>query len=262
MSTNAKLNTSRLLLSKLREGDYAHAGDEEAIDIVLRDVFAFVPSLKEEAVLDVGSGFGGTASYLTRMGFTNVQGFDLDEAAVDYAKEKYRHITFKVADALKINQSYAPQSFSFLSLLNVIYAIQDKECLLKNLATLSKPGGILALFDYAQTKESLTYSVKDLAGNPMYPVHMSTIEQDFKTAGWKLLRTTDMTSHFIRWYRTFLDKLSDQVSILQQEFASQDIQKVQATFAFLLDQFEKGYLGGVIIYAQKKETECADRRII
>jgi ubiquinone/menaquinone biosynthesis C-methylase UbiE len=232
MSANeAKMNTSRLLLTQLRGGDYAHAGDEEAIKIVLKSALEFSPFLKEEAVLDVGSGFGGTADYLCRaLGFKNVQGFDMDEAAVVYAQKKYSSIHFKVADALKINKSYAPQSFSFFYLLNVIYAIQDKKRLLKNLSTLSKPVGILAIFDYTQKKE-------------------------LKTTGWKILGTIDMTSHFIRWYRAFLDKLSIQASTLSKAFSFQDVQKVEDTFTFLLNQLEQGNLGGVIIFAQKMGNE-------
>jgi ubiquinone/menaquinone biosynthesis C-methylase UbiE len=257
MSANeAKMNTSRLLLTQLRGGDYAHAGDEEAIKIVLKSALEFSPFLKEEAVLDVGSGFGGTADYLCRaLGFKNVQGFDMDEAAVVYAQKKYSSIHFKVADALKINKSYAPQSFSFFYLLNVIYAIQDKKRLLKNLSTLSKPVGILAIFDYTQKKESVVGFVKDLAGKPMYPIHIPTIEQDLKTTGWKILGTIDMTSHFIRWYRAFLDKLSIQASTLSKAFSFQDVQKVEDTFTFLLNQLEQGNLGGVIIFAQKMGNE-------
>src|SRR5260221_9777328 len=109
MSANkTPVNSSRLLLAKLRGGDYAHAGDTEAIDMVLQKVLSFNPNLKKEPVLDVGSGFGGTADYLFQHGFQKVQGIDLDQAAVSYATEKYPKIAFKVTNALNLDKIFPP----------------------------------------------------------------------------------------------------------------------------------------------------------
>lgn len=63
------LNSSRLLLSRVRGGDYAHAGDRKAIDIVLEKVLSLEPDLKSKAVLDVGCGCGGTAQYCMKQVF-------------------------------------------------------------------------------------------------------------------------------------------------------------------------------------------------
>ena len=38
-TSSASPNSMRLLLSELRGGDYAHPGDEEAIDLVLKKIY-------------------------------------------------------------------------------------------------------------------------------------------------------------------------------------------------------------------------------
>jgi hypothetical protein len=56
-------NNLRFILFQLRNGDYAHAGEEEAIDLVIKNISA------TGSVLDVGSGFGGTLNYFHSKGF-------------------------------------------------------------------------------------------------------------------------------------------------------------------------------------------------
>jgi hypothetical protein len=53
------------LLALIRERDYAHAGEEEAIEITLRNH----PKRADRLLLDVGCGLGGTANYVQNHGW-------------------------------------------------------------------------------------------------------------------------------------------------------------------------------------------------
>lgn len=251
------VNSPRLLLCKLRDGDYSHAGDVEAIEIVLQKVLSIDPTIKNEAVLDVGSGLGGTANYLYQQAFRNVHGIDSDQAAVTYARDKYPTIDFKVGDALNVDNIYSPHHFSFLYLFNVIYAIHDKALLLKKLDNISKPGSILVICDYAQGKNVLSEGLKDLAGNRMYPIQIESLKKDLRHAGWKVIETTNMTPHYIVWYRSLLEKLTTQNPLLKKDFSVQDLSKVEKTFTFLLNQLEQGNLEGITIYARKEADKSS-----
>jgi SAM-dependent methyltransferase len=250
----AKINTSRLLLAQIRGGDYAHAGDTEAIDSVTQRALLFDPSLRDKANLDVGSGFGGTASYLYHDGFKNIQGIDVDQAAVMYAKEKYPLVNFTVGDALSVDQIYPVDHFSFICLFNVIYAIHNKETLLTKLSTIARPGAILAVFDYSQDCSIHDATLRDLAGNPMYPIRIAQFKRDLREAGWEILEITDMTSQYIGWYKNLLKKLSIEPLSLKKAFSPQDLSKARATFSLLLSQLEQGILGGIIVYAKKQDA--------
>jgi len=48
------------LLALVRGGDYAHAGEEEAIELAFRAV----PKAPQKSILDVGCGRGGTIAFL------------------------------------------------------------------------------------------------------------------------------------------------------------------------------------------------------
>ena len=66
--------TGKGILSLVREGDYAHPGEEQAIDLV----FAALPKDPDRQVLDLGRGRGGTAAYVQRHGWGRVTGVDID----------------------------------------------------------------------------------------------------------------------------------------------------------------------------------------
>lgn len=252
MIQNYKINPSRALLTTLRKGDYAHAGDREAIEIVLKKALSFDPTLKSKAALDVGCGFGGTAQDLYEAGFTHVHGIDLNQEAISYAKNKYPSLHFTVADALHVDKIYPPSHFSFICLFNVMYAIENTALLLKKLSTVSQPKGILALFDYTCEKGSASPVLTDLADKPMYPLDLETLQDDLKQAGWDMLNVTDMTLEYIGWYSELLEKLSTQTSLLTKEFSPQDVSKVGKTFTMLLNHLEQGLWGGATIYARKQ----------
>ena len=131
-------------------------------------------------------------------------------------------------------------------------AIQNKAALLMKLSAIATPGAILTVFDYTQDDPIHNDPLKDLAGKPMYPIHINQFKGDLGEAGWEILEVTDMTEHYIRWYQNLLIKLSKESPLLKKEFSQQDLSKVKETFTLLLNQLEQGILGGAVIYARKQ----------
>lgn len=245
------VNPSRLILTKLRNGDYAHVGDEEANDMVIQAALQYEPDIKVKPTLDLGCGFGGTAHYFHQKGFCNIQGVDLDNSSVDYAKHKYPTIPFFQADALEIDNVFAPGTFSFIILMNVAYAIKDKTKLFQKLSLLSKKGGLLIIFDYSTGNNGNLVPVTDLANKPMYPIQTDTIQNILYETGWEILNMTDITTLYIGWYYKLLKNLISQEQELAKEFSTTDIKKVKDTFTFLHDQLVSTNMGGTIILAKK-----------
>ena len=110
----SNMNNARVLLTYLRGGDYAHAGDEEAVNMVALKVLELSPGIQKGHCLDVGSGFGGTANYFQRLSFHSVYGIDIDEAAVIYAKEHYPKAQFLTANVDQVSNIFEPEFFSFI----------------------------------------------------------------------------------------------------------------------------------------------------
>jgi hypothetical protein len=72
MSTQTTMSmssaTGKQILSLIRNGDYAHAGEERAIELALEGI---APS-HDRQVLDIGCGLGGTVDYISRLGLGSV----------------------------------------------------------------------------------------------------------------------------------------------------------------------------------------------
>ena len=73
------------ILALIRDGDYAHAGEEEAIERAFRSI----PKSADRWMLDVGCGRGGTAEYLRRHGWGHAEGLDRDADSIEYARATY-----------------------------------------------------------------------------------------------------------------------------------------------------------------------------
>lgn len=248
--TPPKLNQARLILLELRGGDFTHAGDREAIDMVLNKLQKNFPEALEGNCLDVGCGFGGTAEYLRQKGFKHVWGIDVDQSAIDYAKSKYKAISFLNGDALLLSGQFESNFFSFVYLFNVLYAIEDKVEVLKQLARVSKPGAILMVFDYSVTTVN-SEPMLDLAGKPMRPISMKNIENQLQESGWKVLEVQDISSNFIVWYEQLLKKLEEKSQNLKGHFLEEDIAKVSATYVHILHHLHRKSIGGILIYAKR-----------
>ena len=76
------------VLALLRDGDFAHAGEEEAIERTLREV----PKNPERAILDAGCGRGGTAAYMQRNRWGQVTGIDREPRSIAHARDTYPEV--------------------------------------------------------------------------------------------------------------------------------------------------------------------------
>lgn len=243
------LNQARLLLSQLRGGDFTHAGDKEAVDMVIAKLKQEHPEVLKGNCLDVGCGFGGTADYLIKQGAKHVWGIDVDKAVIGYAKSKYKGVEFLTLDATSVSTHFKRGFFSFIYLFNVLYAIEDKASVLKQLAEVASPGAILMIFDYSATDDS--EPILDLAGNPMRPINTAEIRQQLQESGWEVLEVRDLSNNFITWYEQLLHKLEEKKQELKGHFLEKDIAKFSATYLHILHQLHHETLGGLMIYAKR-----------
>lgn len=243
------LNQARLLLSQLRGGDFTHAGDKEAIDMVITKLKQEHPDALAGNCLDVGCGFGGTADYLIKQGAKHVWGIDIDKAVISYAKAKHKGVEFLTLDAASASTHFKRGFFSFIYLFNVLYAIEDKANVLKQLAEVANPGAILMIFDYSAADDR--EPILDLAGNPMRPIDPKEIRQQLQEAGWEVLEVRDLSSNFITWYEQLLHKLNEKKQELKGHFLEKDIAKFSATYLHILHQLRQKTLGGLMIYAKR-----------
>lgn len=189
------------ILATLRDGDYAHPGEDEAVALTLQGL-APDPG---QRVLDVGCGRGGTAEWIRRHGWTQVVGVDVDAEVIGYARQRYPQVHFRDCDVLALPEADLGL-FDLICLFNSFYAFGDQPAALRALRAVSAPGARLRLFDYAQpTPGPLPAALGTEIGKP---VALDRIADQLADAGWYEPVFTDLTQHYIGWYQYLLDKLA------------------------------------------------------
>ena len=72
------------LLAAVRDGDFAHAGEEAAV----RMAWKRLPKRPDQSCLDAGCGRGGTAALVQSQGWGQVVGLDIDAETISFVAER------------------------------------------------------------------------------------------------------------------------------------------------------------------------------
>lgn len=236
------------LLSQLRQGDYAHAGETEAIC----DVMQPIPKYMHQTILDIGCGLGGTVHFLQQQGWGQSSGMDIELASIKYAKQRYPTQTFYVANALQTN-TLPIATFDILCLFNAFYAFSSHTVALTNFIQLAHAHTRLIIFDYASelAPTQLVNKLNRKGTLPFNPIKLSTIEKTLQQTGWQLTRIYEQTEKFHTWYMQLLARLhAKKVGIISQ-FGHDAYEKADRTYSAFVAALEQGYLQGATVYATR-----------
>lgn len=245
------MSRRKKLLAAVRSGNYAHAGEEEAIEIT----FQSIPKKADQILLDVGCGLGGTAEYLRKNGWGNVVGVDIDSAAIEFIRKNYPQISAHVGDASKVDRLFSRGTFDTVFSLNAFFTFDDQETTLKALYQVCKTGGNLVLFDYSTSSDGqmihpfINPRTKYTMG--FYPLHTKKIVTLLENTGWQHQQTVDLTPQYLRWYQELTSKMDAKKTDLVAEFGAETFDDLYEGYSLFLDQLNKGLLGGTVVLASK-----------
>ena len=232
----------KAILAMVRGGDYAHAGEEEAIGLVMDGI----PPDRGRRVLDAGCGRGGTADYLVRHGFGKVTAFDIDGETVRQAAVRYPAVDFHVADAARVDREISGP-FDLVMCFNTFYAFPQEEALAA-LRKLSATGARLLIFDYTDHSES--YSGSDFARREdaefWRPIHPGKLRDMAADAGWELAGWDDLTDRYAEWYEALLSNIGRQREAIIPGHGGETFEFVRSFYQALRDAIANGVLGGGI----------------
>ena len=240
--------TGKHLGAFLRNQNYAHAGEEEAISMVMNKF----DKKKEQTILDVGCGLGGTASFIQQAGWGQVTGFDIEAASIDYAKKNYPDVDFHVSDATKIAKIFH-NNFDILCAFNSLYAFRDQTKALAALNIAAKSNAYLAIFDYLDLCENVKNPLhrNETDGLPFIPIKLSTIKEILKKSGWNLLENVVINKKYEEWYSNLVSALVNNRENVIKKFSINMYDGAYYRYTNILNAIIKKELGGVIVYAIK-----------
>jgi ubiquinone/menaquinone biosynthesis C-methylase UbiE len=242
MPMNMNSFEGKRILALIREGDYAHAGEEEAIERAFRSI----PKNADSWMLDVGCGRGGSAEYLRRQGWGQVEGIDRDADSIEYARATYPEVEFHVCDVLDVPRTVA-RNFDIIYMLNAFYAFDRQGDALAGLRKVAKPGAQLVIFDYTVGEKSQG------ATNPAlmpHAIRLSEIATMLREAGWEPGAVEDLSADYARWYATFVDRISRKRAEIENIGGADWYNFVLSMYSGLHGVIAGGGLGGAIVHAR------------
>jgi cyclopropane fatty-acyl-phospholipid synthase-like methyltransferase len=240
------------LLALIRDSDYAHAGEEEAIELALRSV----PRRPGQLLLDVGCGRGGTAKYVQDHGWGSVVGLDVEPDSIARARQVYPGIEFHACDVVQASSALGRKPEA-IYLFNSFYAFADQPRALAGLAKLAKPSGQLILFDYTDRGG---YDTNPLLcdGEPFipHPVRLSAIGNALRRAGWELTEVEDLTAAYDRWYDSLVQRMDGKRAQAVAVAGTEGFNFVRNMYVGLLGAIRGGSLGGAIVRARRSDADA------
>jgi SAM-dependent methyltransferase len=250
MSTHNSMSmssaTGKQILSLIRNGDYAHAGEEEAIRLTLDGL---APS-HDRQVLDIGCGLGGTVDYISRLGLGRVTGIDIDYDTISYATKRYPGHTFACGPAGEASR-YLQPGFSLVVIFNALYTFPDQVASLREAHTLAAPESELRIFEYTAASE--TPAVKAFCeryGRGRWrPVMVDQSAEMLSSAGWKLDTVTDLTPQYELWYSELVHKIQSKQEEIVSRHGDRWFDYALRRYQELLDVIQEGVIGGAIFKA-------------
>lgn len=240
------------MLSALRSGDYAHAGETEAIEIALH----YLVKNPNRLLLDVGSGLGGTAHYVEEHGWGKVVGVDIDNEVLEYSKTKYPEIEFKHCNAESLHQCFKKAYFDVIYSFNAFFSFISQENCLASMSEVAKKGAELILFDYSSpvpySKESPFYDHTGKSSSQYFkPIDLSSIEENLNKTSWHLVRIMDLTDKYIIWYQWLITQMEKRKKELISQFGDDLFDDLYGGYCRLLDLLQQERVGGAVVQAEK-----------
>lgn len=237
----------KLVLAAVRGDNFTHAGESEAIDMVLQNL------VKDPAqqLLDVGSGLGGTAAYIQNKGFGQVTGIDIDANMISYANANYPGVNFYHHDVAKSKELFTLNQFDAVYHFNSFYAFAAQDESLRNLNYITKPSGKMVIFDYLalENYDKINPFSTDHIFTPVDPIN--TLKR-LEACNWEVDEFQDLSAKYLEWYQVLVTKLEDMRQDLVNQFGVAEVEHVHNNFTHLIKAIAEKKLGGCVIYA----TNC------
>ncbi|WP_140427050.1 class I SAM-dependent methyltransferase, partial [Ensifer aridi] len=205
MSDRFSMNSyvGQRILSLVREGDYAHAGEEEAIELSMLGI----EKRADRLILDAGCGRGGTADYLHKNGWGRVIGVDLQVESIKAASQNYPDVSFAVCDVCDVDQQVNERP-DMICMFNAYYCFKDQSKALGALRRIAQPQSRMIIFDHVDRGGYQDDPLTD-AGEPFLPnpLRLSEVRERMTRTGWQAPDIVEVHDAYVRWYSSLVGKI-------------------------------------------------------
>jgi SAM-dependent methyltransferase len=238
--------TGKRLLALVRDGDYAHPGEEAANELL----FAGLRPDPRRRVLDAGCGGAGTAAWVQGRGLGAVTGIEIDAETARLARERHPDVTVVEGD-LQGAGDVLTGPFDLVYSMTALYAAPDTAAVLRELAALAAPGAELRLLEYADPAGRFAQAT---AGHTSWgwwrPLAPLVLPEVLAAAGWNPLRVRDLHQELISWYRDLCIRIAAKRGEIVRDFGQGWYDFVLSEYSGILGLVRDRALGGVLVAAR------------
>lgn len=235
----------KAILALIREGDYAHAGEEESIRLVLDHI----PKGQPGPILDVGCGRGGTADFIRRQSWSPMVGIDIDATSIAEASQRYPQVQFQTANVEQVADCFSDK-FGMFFLFNSFYAFPDQALALEQLRKVADDSAMLVIFDYTDPVGKFERRESSVARFDYWrPLKLAQLPEQLKQTGWVLHSVEDLSLYYVQWYRQLVSKIQHKRDAIVGQFGEAWYDFVEREYSDMLHCMEQGWLGGAIVLA-------------
>jgi SAM-dependent methyltransferase len=238
--------TGKRLLALIRDGDYAHPGEEAANELL----FAGLRHDRSRRVLDAGCGSAGTATWVQGRGLGAVTGIELDSATVRLARERHPDVIVVEGDLQHAGAALSGDFDLFYS-MTAIYAVPDQAAAFRELGALAAPDAELRLLEYADPEGRFARATSGSSTwgwwRPLVPRDLPEV---LTSAGWASVSVRDLHPEFVLWYSGLCDRIAAKRTVIEREFGRDWYDFVAGQYAGILGLVRTRALGGVLVGAR------------
>lgn len=219
---------------------------------------------KTSKVLDIGSGIGGPARYLSLTTGCDVTGVEMQEALVTAAQdltsrvglaERVRFVVGDFVSAQDAGHAYLTKgSFDHFMSQLVFLHIPGRASLLKSCFESLKPGGTFLIEDFALIGKQFTEEEDTQLKSVVSAVTVTSSDQyiaDLESAGFVDVQAVDMSVGWTKWGRARYEEYVANRETTVAMHGEALFNERSAFYKVIADLFSGGNLGGVCLTGRK-----------
>ncbi len=212
-------------------------------------------------VLDLGSGTGGPAIYISERSGCRMTGLEVNQVGIDVAERMVAaadigdRVDFVLADGM--DMPFDDDAFDVVISMNVLNVFADKVALLRAVRRVLRPGGVFAFlsgtFEWGPDDDASRKMIETGYAIPQYTDSLASYKTKLAEAGFVVDEVVEYISDFGRQMRRWRDGWTTHRDILAEEQGAKQTDHHIDYFNVYLALVESGKASNHLIISHRPE---------
>ena len=234
---------------------------EEASRNVVRAMVKKIPALKKnQKILDIGSGYGGTARFLAKKYKCTIDCLNISEQENERNRKKNKEVELEGLISVTTGNfekiPFDRETYDIVWSQDALLYSNKKEKVFRQIARVLKPGGRFIFTDLMQSDDCPKDVLKKVCAG-LHLEEMGSVkfyERLARRVELERVLIKKMPEQLAIHYTKVLERLSDQYSKVSEKCGEAFVNNMMTSLQYGIDAGEKGYLTWGILQFQKRNS--------